>query len=115
MESSLGNNHSNSISVSISGMINQEDSGNTKEGNVSEGNANGANRANGESDYNGYNGKAQEEGHGKAEGNEFVNEEPIKTLDSLFKKTETKPHIYYLPLTEEEVQEKKMRMKKGMI
>lgn len=37
---------------------------------------------------------------------EIVNnsiEEPIKTLDSLFKKTLTKPHIYYLPLTEEEV------------
>ena len=30
-------------------------------------------------------------------------EEPIKTLDSLFKKTLTKPHIYYLPLTDEEV------------
>ena len=30
-------------------------------------------------------------------------EEPIKTLDILFKKTSTKPHIYYLPLSEEEV------------
>lgn len=39
-------------------------------------------------------------------------EEPVKTLDNLFKKTETKPHIYYLPLSEEEVQKKKMRMKK---
>jgi hypothetical protein len=33
-------------------------------------------------------------------------EEPVKTLDSLFRKTETKPHIYYLPLSEQEVQEK---------
>ncbi len=39
-------------------------------------------------------------------------EEPIKTLDSLFKKTTTKPHIYYLPLSEEEVEEKKNRLKK---
>lgn len=30
-------------------------------------------------------------------------EEPVKTLDNLFKKTTTLPHIYYLPLTEEEV------------
>ena len=39
-------------------------------------------------------------------------DEPVKTLDSLFKKTQTKPHLYYLPLTEEEVEEKKNRMKK---
>lgn len=37
--------------------------------------------------------------------------EPVKTLDNLFKKTQTKPHIYYLPLTEEEVQEKKNKLK----
>jgi hypothetical protein len=30
-----------------------------------------------------------------------------KTLESLFKKTTTKPHIYYLPLTEQEVIDKK--------
>jgi hypothetical protein len=41
-----------------------------------------------------------------------VEEEPVKTLDSLFKKTMTKPHIYFLPLTEEEVEEKRNRMKK---
>jgi hypothetical protein len=35
--------------------------------------------------------------------NSNVIEEPIKTLDSLFKKTLTKPHLYYLPLSEEEV------------
>ncbi len=34
---------------------------------------------------------------------EVVVEEPIKTLDNLFKKTSTKPHIYYLPLSEDEV------------
>jgi hypothetical protein len=28
-------------------------------------------------------------------------------IDQIFKKTETKPHIYYLPLSEEEVKEKK--------
>jgi len=28
---------------------------------------------------------------------------PEKTLDTLFRKTNTKPNIYYLPLTEEEV------------
>ena len=41
-----------------------------------------------------------------------VEEEPEKTLDSLFKKTFTKPHIYYLPLTEEEVEEKRNKIKK---
>ena len=30
-------------------------------------------------------------------------DEPIKTLDSLFKKTVTKPYIYYLPLSDDEV------------
>lgn len=34
-------------------------------------------------------------------------QQPIKTLDDLFRKTETKPHIYYLPLTEEQVAAKK--------
>jgi hypothetical protein len=38
-----------------------------------------------------------------AEKNGEQPEEPIKTLDNLFKKTETKPHLYYLPLTDEEV------------
>ncbi len=38
-----------------------------------------------------------------------ISEEPVKTLDSLFRKTSTKPHIYYLPLTEQEVAEKKKR------
>jgi hypothetical protein len=33
--------------------------------------------------------------------------EQVKTLESLFKKTITKPHIYYLPLTEQEVIDKK--------
>ena len=37
-------------------------------------------------------------------------EEPVKTLDSLFRKTETKPHIYYLPLSEVEVQEKRLKL-----
>jgi len=37
-------------------------------------------------------------------------EEPVKTLDTLFRKTETKPHIYYLPLSEQEVQEKRLNM-----
>ncbi len=39
-------------------------------------------------------------------------EEPIKTLDNLFKKTFTKPHIYYLPLSEEEVIIIKYRLKR---
>jgi apoptotic chromatin condensation inducer in the nucleus len=39
-------------------------------------------------------------------------EEPVKTLDSLFKKTQTKPHIYYLPLSEEEIQEKRLKLNK---
>eukprot|EP00249_Psilotum_nudum_P024233 c29128_g2_i1 orf=285-2702(-) len=30
-------------------------------------------------------------------------EPPILTLDDIFKKTKAKPHIYYLPLTEEEI------------
>jgi hypothetical protein len=30
-------------------------------------------------------------------------EENKKPLDNIFKKTKTKPHIYYLPLSEEEV------------
>jgi len=42
--------------------------------------------------------------------NEIIPEEPIKTLDNLFKKTLTKPHIYYLPLSDEEVQEKKNKL-----
>lgn len=29
--------------------------------------------------------------------------ESVKTLDTLFRKTSTKPNVYYLPLTEEEV------------
>lgn len=33
-------------------------------------------------------------------------EEPAKTLSDLFLKTKTEPYIYYLPLTEEQVQEK---------
>lgn len=33
-------------------------------------------------------------------------EEPTKTLSDLFLKTKTEPYIYYLPLTEEQVQEK---------
>ncbi len=37
-------------------------------------------------------------------------EEPVKTLDSLFRKTETKPHIYYLPLSEVEIQGKKQKL-----
>jgi hypothetical protein len=37
-------------------------------------------------------------------------EDTVKTLDSLFKKTETKPHLYYLPLSEEEVQDKKLKL-----
>jgi apoptotic chromatin condensation inducer in the nucleus len=41
-------------------------------------------------------------------------EEPVKTLDSLFKKTETKPHLYYLPLSEEEVQEKRLKLNKSV-
>lgn len=39
-------------------------------------------------------------------------EEPVKTLDNLFKKTNTLPHIYYLPLTEEQVKEKMKAMEK---
>jgi len=36
--------------------------------------------------------------------NNFATEkETVKTLDTLFKKTNTKPNIYYLPLSEEEV------------
>lgn len=34
-------------------------------------------------------------------------EEPL-SLDDLFKKTATKPHIYWLPLTEEQVKAKKV-------
>eukprot|EP00250_Pteridium_aquilinum_P021585 c25166_g1_i1 orf=1070-3928(+) len=33
-------------------------------------------------------------------------EPPIPTLDDLFRKTKAKPHIYYLPLTDEQVAEK---------
>lgn len=33
-------------------------------------------------------------------------EPPVPTLDDLFRKTKTKPHIYYLPLTDEQVAEK---------
>jgi len=33
-------------------------------------------------------------------------EEPLKTLDQLFRKTVTKPQLYYLPLSKEEVREK---------
>jgi apoptotic chromatin condensation inducer in the nucleus len=40
-----------------------------------------------------------------------ISEESAKTLDNLFRKTETKPHIYFLPLTEEEVQEKRNKLK----
>lgn len=32
-----------------------------------------------------------------------IKDDEPKTLESFFKKTSTKPHIYYLPLTEEEV------------
>ncbi len=32
---------------------------------------------------------------------------PVKTLDDLFRKTETKPPLYYLPLSDEEVAKKK--------
>ena len=32
--------------------------------------------------------------------------ERLKSIDQLFKKTKTKPHIYYLPLSEDEVNEK---------
>lgn len=42
--------------------------------------------------------------------NNIIEEEPVKTLDNLFKKTKTKPHVYYLPLTEEEVQEKRDKL-----
>lgn len=31
------------------------------------------------------------------------------TLDDLFRKTEAKPHLYYLPLTDEQVAAKKQR------
>lgn len=33
-------------------------------------------------------------------------EPPVPTLDDLFRKTKAKPHIYYLPLTDEQVAEK---------
>ncbi|MCO5611163.1 hypothetical protein L7F22_065413 [Adiantum nelumboides] len=33
-------------------------------------------------------------------------EPPVPTLDDLFRRTTTKPHIYYLPLTDEQVAEK---------
>jgi hypothetical protein len=36
-----------------------------------------------------------------------IHGEQFKTLEILFKKTTTKPHIYYLPLTEQEVIAKK--------
>ena len=32
-------------------------------------------------------------------------------IDHIFKKTQTKPHIYYLPLSDEEVREKKRKRK----
>ena len=32
-------------------------------------------------------------------------------IDHIFKKTQTKPHIYYLPLRDEEVREKKRKRK----
>ena len=34
-------------------------------------------------------------------------EVPVKTLDDLFLKTITKPHVYYLPLTDAQVEAKK--------
>ncbi len=46
------------------------------------------------------------------ENKEEIPEEPIKTLDSLFKKTRATPHIYYLPLSEEEVGFFKYRLRK---
>jgi apoptotic chromatin condensation inducer in the nucleus len=36
-------------------------------------------------------------------------EEEVVTLDDLFRKTKAKPHLYYLPLTDEQVAEKKER------
>jgi hypothetical protein len=48
----------------------------------------------------------------KTNGNTQDEEEPVKTLDSLFKKTQTKPHIYFLPLSEEEVQERRQKLNK---
>ena len=35
--------------------------------------------------------------------NNASDKETVKTLDTLFRKTNTKPNIYYLPLNEEEV------------
>lgn len=37
---------------------------------------------------------------------DLVAVDPVKTLDDIFRKTNAKPHIYYLPLTEEEVKAK---------
>jgi hypothetical protein len=42
-------------------------------------------------------------------GQQVNKSENIKSLEELFKKTVTKPHIYYLPLTDIEVIEKKNR------
>jgi hypothetical protein len=36
--------------------------------------------------------------------------ENMPTLDDLFKKTKTKPHIYFLPLSDQEVQQKRLKM-----
>lgn len=36
-------------------------------------------------------------------------EEEVVTLDDLFRKTKAKPHLYYLPLTDEQVAEKQAR------
>ena len=39
-------------------------------------------------------------------------DKPPKTLDDLFRKTETTPHIYWLPLTEEQYQQKELEFQK---
>lgn len=39
-------------------------------------------------------------------------EEPLKTLDQLFRKTKAKPHLYYLPLNDVQVKEKELMKRK---
>jgi len=48
------------------------------------------------------------------ENNTNTNIEQPKTLEDLFKKTVTKPHLYYLPLSDEQVQEK-LKLRKSNV
>lgn len=52
--------------------------------------------------------KISENGNGKKA---IVSDEPSNALDNLFRKTKTKPTIYFLPLSEEEVEQKRKKIR----